>query len=342
MAILYIEGFEGFGTSANMRYRYKGTSTANQSNIVTGRDGSGKAIYMDFGSAIWYFDMPGGESAANLIVGCGFQIANSMVNSDVLSFYDTGGVTEQVVLRSTAAGELAVDRGATQLGITSGLGLLTNVWYYLEIDVTFGDATAGSVEVFLNDSSVLSLTGIDTRTTAGENCGFVGLKANTSGPRVFDDLYILDDQGTDQTTRIGPCIVETVFPDANGTTNNFTPSAGSNYQNVDEGDTPDDDTTYNSSSTVTHKDLYGHAALTGSIDTVYAVMPRSYVRVSEAGGRGVKPVARSNVTEVDGTERFIDQSYVYVDEVYENDPNGGGAWTESSVNAAEFGIKITT
>jgi hypothetical protein len=265
-----------------------------------------------------------------------------MFNADVFSFYDTGGVTEQIVLRTTAAGELAVDRSATQLGITSGLGLLTDVWYYLEIDITFGDATAGSVEVFINDSSVLSLTSIDTRATAGENCGSVGLKANSSSPRVFDDLYILDDQGTDQTTRIGPCFVETVFPDANGTTNNFTPSAGSNYQNVDEGDSPDGDTTYNSSSTVTHKDLYGHAALTGSIDTVYAVMPRSYVRVSEAGGRGVKNVARSNVTEVDGTERFIDQSYVYVDEVYENDPNGGGAWTESSVNAAEFGIKITT
>ena len=27
---------------------------------------------------------------------------------------------------------------------------------------------------------------------------------------------------------------------------------------------------------------------------------------------------------------------------YENDPNGGGNWSESAVNAAEFGLEIGT
>jgi hypothetical protein len=342
MAILIMEGFEGYGSYTNLVNRWPCSSTISQTSFETGRDGVGQCIDMDFGSAAIYFPFPGGQSAANIVIGFGYRRKNNIAAGDIVTAYAYDGNTEQIVLRCDASGDLFVDRGATNLGSTTALGILLDTWYYIELVITFGDTTAGSIDLFVNGNNELSLSSIDTRQVTGENAGRLRLIGNGSGGQLFDDFYVLDDQGTDQTTRIGPCFIETVFPDADGTTNDFTAQgAGANYVEVDE-TTPDDDTTYNSSSTVNHKDLYGHAALTGNIGTVYAVMPRSCVATSQSGTRGVKVVARSSATEVDGAEKFIDQTYVYVDNIYENDPNGGGAWTESSVNAAEFGIKITT
>lgn len=340
MAILVMEGFEGYGNATDLRRRYVGSSAAGNIDIVTGRDGSGQAIRIDFGSSYLYFNVTG--STNTVVLGFGFRKINSMSVNDIVILFDEDGASEQVSLQLTALGELSVFSGATLHGTTSGVGMLTNTWYYIELSIVFGDATAGSVTLHVNGNQELNVTGIDTRVTAGENCALFRLQGDSSNFHEFDDLYFLDNSGTDQTTRIGPCFIETVFPDANGTTVNFTPSAGSNWQNVDDGNAPDDDTTYNSSSTLNQKDLYGHAALTGNIGTVYAVKASAHVRTEGGGARGIQNVARSSATEVNGTEVFIDQSYTYVDHIYENDPNGGGAWTESSVNAAEFGIEISS
>lgn len=338
MAILIMEGFEGYGNSTDLRRRYVGSGSAGNIDIVTGRNQ--QAIRIDFGSSYLYFNVQG--STDTVVCGFGFMKLNTMQTNDVILFLDSSGVTEQLSLQITAAGEFAIYSQATLHGTTSGLGLITNTWYYVELSIVFGDGTAGSVTLHVNGNQELTVSSIDTRPVAGENCSFFRLQGDSSAGHQFDDLYFLDNSGTDQTTRIGPCFIETVFPDANGTTNNFTPSAGSNWQNVDDGNSPDDDTTYNSSSTLNHKDLYGHAALTGNIGTVYAVKPCAHVRTEGGGARGLQNVARSNVTEVNGTEVFIDQGYRYLDHIYENDPNGGGAWTESSVNAAEFGIEISS
>ena len=338
MAILLMEGFEGYGTYTdfNRRHATDGTSFF---AIQTGRDGVGKSMELGFSSSeAW---LRHAVSDTSYVLGFGFYRESVNVAYDIVTLLAEDGVSEQLVLRQDASGGLFLDRGATNLD-SNAYGLLSNTWYYIEIDVTWGDGTAGAYDVYVNGQNIMSGTSVDTRNITGDNCVGVELQGNSAGNAWFDDLVCIDGSGTDQTTRIGPCFIETVIPNADGTTVNFTPSAGSNWQNVDDGNAPDDDTTYNSSSTVNHKDLYGMAALTGNIGTVYAVMARSMVRGVDAGTRGLKAVARSNVTEVDGTEKFVDQRYIYIDHIYENDPNGGGAWTESAVNAAEFGIKITT
>ncbi len=339
MAILLMEGFEGYGDYTDFNRRHA-TDATSFFAIQTGRDGVGKSLELGFSSSeAW---LRHAVSDTSYVLGFGFYRQSVNALADIVTLLAEDGVSEQLVLRQDAAGTLYLDRGATNLD-SNAYGLLANTWYYIEIDVTWGDGTAGAYDVYVNGQNIMSGTSVDTRNITGDNCAGVELQGNSSGNPFFDDLVCIDGTGTDQTTRIGPCFIETVIPDANGTTNNFTASpAVSNYLNVDDGNSPDDDTTYNSSSTVNHKDLYGHAALTGNVGTVYAVQPRSYVRGVDAGTRGLKNVARSVATEVDGTEKFVDQSYIYIDHIYENDPNGGGAWTESSVNAAEFGIKITT
>jgi hypothetical protein len=94
------------------------------------------------------------------------------------------------------------------------------------------------------------------------------------------------------------------------------------------------------SSTATDKDLYGFAALQGNIDTVYAVGVCLRARKQETGERQVRTVARSGTTEVESGDKALGVGWRYLNHIYENDPNGGGNWSEANVNAAQFGIKI--
>jgi hypothetical protein len=51
-------------------------------------------------------------------------------------------------------------------------------------------------------------------------------------------------------------------------------------------------------------------------------------------------VARSSTTEVESADKYLGVDWRYINHIYENDPNGGGNWTEANVNAAQFGLKI--
>src|SRR6185437_13665423 len=72
------------------------------------------------------------------------------------------------------------------------------------------------------------------------------------------------------TTQAGDLRVECVMPNGPGAHTQFTPSAGANWQNVDEVP-PDDDTTHNDSSTAGQLDTFVHAALAGIPSSIAAV-----------------------------------------------------------------------
>ena len=100
-------------------------------------------------------------------------------------------------------------------------------------------------------------TGVDTQNGGVAQIDNIELHGASSPDPVFDDIYVLDDAGSDNTDFLGDCRVETIFPDADGNENDFTASpAVSNYLNVDDGGSPDDDTTYNWSATATDRELY--------------------------------------------------------------------------------------
>jgi hypothetical protein len=337
MALLWMEGFEGFDNSSALITRYN-MNGINSLNITAGRNTTltnNKAARITFSSQ--YIGERVSMGDANMVFGAAFKYESTIKTDDIARFLASTGA-EQLVLRTTAAGEIAVDRSTTNLGITSGFGLLPDVWYYIEIVALLTDGATGTLELWVDGIKELDLSSVQTRNVSGENISEVRLEGFTS---VWDDVYFLDGTGTDQTTRIDNPVIELITPDANGTTNNFTASpAVSNYLNVDDGNTPDDDTTYNHSSTATDKELYGMSALEGSIDTIIACKQSALIRKEGGGSRTVAMVARSSATEVDGPTEGISGGYSYRDHIYENDPNGGAAWTESSVNAAEFGIKI--
>jgi hypothetical protein len=109
---------------------------------------------------------------------------------------------------------------------------------------------------------------------------------------------------------------------------------------VDDGDTPDDDSTFNSGAVLDDTELYTMADMTENFDTVHGIVVRNHYRSEEAGSRLVRAFIRSNVDQAEGDAFANATEYRYNDGVFEIDPQGSGAWTEARINALECGMTI--
>jgi hypothetical protein len=111
-----------------------------------------------------------------------------------------------------------------------------------------------------------------------------------------------------------------------------------NYLLVDEA-TPNDDTDYVSSATPGDKDTYAYSNMNATAGTVFGVQPVPAARKDDAGARSIVTIARLSGTEVDGPVKTMATTYAYYADMRETKP-GGGSWSISDVNSAEFGVKI--
>jgi hypothetical protein len=162
-----------------------------------------------------------------------------------------------------------------------------------------------------------------------------------NGVPVFDDFYICDTSGSFNNDFLGDARIKAVFPDGAGNYTEWTPSAGSNYQAVDE-NPPDDDTTYVSSSTPNQRDTYTFGASGLPSSTVKAVVVNMQARKDDGGTREIAGMARSSSTDGVAATQTLASSYANYQGIFETDPNTSAAWGLSAVDGAEFGHKLIT
>jgi hypothetical protein len=252
--------------------------------------------------------------------------------------------TEQIQLETTAGGELEIRRGSTLLEVSSGLGLTTDTWYHIEVKVLIHQS-AGEIEVRVDEVAVIGPTGtLDTQADATYDViNNIQLIGDVTSDPTFDHLIIMDQAGLKNNDFLGQdVVVETLAPVADGTTNDWTPLSGlTNYEMVDEAN-PDDLTSYVSTSTVDDTELYDMTDITRAITVVHGVQARCCVSrelATGAGPREMRMVARSGVTDYEGAIWGTSLGWKFIDEMWEDDPDGGD-WDETSVNAAEFGFTV--
>jgi hypothetical protein len=226
------------------------------------------------------------------------------------------------------------DGSSALLGSTSDFIIPEQKWIYLETKVTIS-ATVGVVEVRVNGVEVINETGLDTK-NGSDYMRYISLGCVYSNFNShWDDIYIDDAQFH------GDCRIRTFMPDSISSTNNdFTASAGNKDECVDEAQS-NDDTDYIVSDTLNHKQTFG--ITTGALGTVIAIQLNNHCRIDEAGTRKIKPVIRSNSTNYQGTEtEDITADYLFESEIFETDPDDSNPWTQTKLEAAEFGLEITT
>ncbi len=336
MALRFIDSFDHYATA----YVTKKWTALNDSfavGITTGRFGSG---WLHTSNRILRKEALG--SHATWIAGVAFFVT-SYVGQPLAVFID--GTTEQCGVFLNSSGKLEVRRCGDNTVLGTGTTTVPlNVWHYLEFKATIHNSTGVAV-VKLNGIEEINITSQDTQNTAnalatGFQIGSTHGAGNSAW--VSDDVYVCDGSGSAPTNDfLGDVRVEALFPNGNGNSSQFDGSDGNstdNYALVDEA-SPNDDTDYVESSTVTDKDTYAYTNLTSTAGTVYGVQICPYVRKADAGARTFKTVARLSATETDGPDTALSTTYQYLNDVREAKP-GGGAWGISDVNSAEFGLKV--
>ena len=340
MALLWIDGFEGYGTSngsapsptgvVSRRYIASGESSM---DIEAGRitDHS-----LEFSSNTVWIKTPALTTDDTLIIGFGFRCSDGST-FPFCNLYDDS--TQGINIRwENGTGELQIRRGSTILGTTSGLGLLPSKWYWVELKVVCHDTT-GSYELHVGGVNVLSASGIDTKAGSNNYHNHVQFVGYISKYLRIDDLYICDGSGSLNNDFLGNCKVTTIFPDGVGTTTEWAPNAGANYECVDE-NPADDDTTYVEDSVTNQLDLYAYADATG-LDNIKGLQINVDCRETDATSYDIKIPIRSGGSNYDDSAQTVGSTdYLTKMRVAETDPNTSVAWVANGISAAEFGVKV--
>ena len=271
----------------------------------------------------------------------GFAYKTPAYGKVLWNFY--GGSTMHVNFGLNASGfPYSTRGGSTIIGLyETAYGI--NTYRYIEFKL-YCHASAGSIEMRIDNEPVIVESGIDTRFGTGDtNITQVTFTHGFSDVSTanMDDFYLCDGTGSEHNTFLGDVSVQTLYPNGNGNSSQLTGSDGNstdNYLLVDEAGAPST-ADYVESSTVGQKDTYAFGNLTATTGTVYAVRQSSYAAKTDAGVRSIYNVARLSTTEEDSDEHFLGTGYAFHSDIWTEKP-GGGSWTISDVNSAEFGVKI--
>jgi hypothetical protein len=339
MALVFCDGFDHYTTSL---FTTKWDARGGSGDLTIGtsyrRGSTGQGLWWRYNSGEPNFrkDLP---SNATYTFGLALQpVASIGADDPLISLRESG--TTHISLQYDSSNHLKVVMGASTVLGTGSTVLQVSTWYYVELKVTINDST-GSFELRINGQTETSGSGVDTRnggTGVIDNIYFTTAQFSS---QYMDDFYVCDGSGSVNNSFLGDIKIETLYPSGAGTTTQFTPSTGSNYQNVDE-TTPNDDTDYNYTSTTGNKDTYAYADLATTAGIVYGVQQLIYARKDDAGTRTIAPVARSGGTDYDGSTVSLLDTYTYFRSVRDVNPNTSSGWTISEVNGAEFGVKLVS
>jgi len=339
MALRFMDGFDHYAAGDISK---KWNATAGPIVIGPGNGRRGTNAYRTSGSAgTQYWIRQVFDAQSTWIVGCAFR-CTAVPSSTTLILLWQDGSTDQCGLNFNGAGTLSVNRGGTMIGTTTN-ALSTNTYYYIEWRLVINNTT-GQAEIRVNGTTWLNLTGQDTQNTSNATATtllFGNINTlNSLGNADFDDIYICDGTGSaPHNTFLGDCRVDTLFPNAEGSTQQWTPStAGTHYTLVDE--TAPNTTDYVSSITPTQRELFGMQDLTVMTGTIYGAQSCLAIIKGDSGSRVVRNVVRSSSSDSLGSNTSLSTGQLYQLSIHATDPATSTAWTESGINNAQVGAEV--
>lgn len=327
MSLLFFDGFDHYavGDAYGKGWNELATPSISAGNGRNGTDG----VYM-WGGQYW---IKGGlGNLATFIVGVAYK--PSPTSNYFLKTLD-GSTIQLQLYWDSSTGYVKVYRNTTLLG-TSSFTIAANSWYYFELKATIHDST-GSYELRINGQTAVSDTGIDTSQTGNAYANKFGIY-NTANDAYFDDFYICDNTGGFNDDFLGDVRVEVIFPDGAGNSTQWTPiGEASNYLCVDE-TSPDDDTTYVTSSGTSELDLYTYDNISVGVAEVYGIQILPHARKDDAGEVILDHYVRVNSTDYVVGSGSMSDSYTYYPVLLEESPDTSTQWTLDEINALEVGV----
>jgi len=305
-------GRSGQGFSA--QFQYRGTSSDNYFSYVT--DTPQNEWILGFAA---YFPQPTGSIETTMIK----FMTGSQSELDIKLYWP----------------HIRVYRGDNTL-----LAELMNIclpirWMYIEIAVKI-DNSSGYVIIRADSSTKLQLTNQDTAVSASPsvntiNFGAIGITPTGDGWWWADDFYLLDKTGNEFNDFLGDVVVYTLIPNADGSTNDWTPNSGTTrYTQVDE--IPhDSDTTYIYTTVDGAKQYFDFPDQVNI--TILAVQNTAVVRKDDSTTRYIKMCAKLGANEVVTNSWVLSNSYLHFTQVLPRDP-ANNQWSLQNFNSTQFGL----
>jgi len=259
---------------------------------------------------------------------------------ELQAFYDAGQPPERLRLRLirvkdsvalwTSAGPLVDDRWCS----------------YIELKIVL-HATAGSVELKVNEVTQVALTNIDTRSSAASDTTvnaieFLGGAGNNWN---VDDIYLNNGSGSLNTGFKGDTQVFVLRPNAAGDSTQFTPTGvPDNWDNINEPNVTYNANNNNNTEISGNTDLYNVDNLPTEMagQAVFGTQVYGMLQCFVSGGASTATLLiKSGGSESASASLALTAAGVGFASVFETKP-GGGAWTTTDIDAAQIGLRSTS
>jgi len=336
MTLLFAESFDGMDKDGFLSKFNVAGGTAWGITFPAGV--TGNCVYLDApngtASAI---TAPLNTSNATIIAGFDILVPSAFANVYLFSGSAKSANHDFGLFTSTNSTLVTVYTG----GVSRGTYNMTKAaWVNIEVKV-FKHATAGTIEVRENGVAVFSQTGIDTELIAGD-IKAVEFHCEQLDEISVDNFYICDGAGSANNDFLDQVKIETLYPDSDG---DFSDFLGSDADKIDNWElvndvTPDGDATFVKSSTVGEKDLYNYQPTT-FVGNIKGCILSTFAKLDPSGNKEFSHLAKIGGIEYEGSNKLLfDNSYQLLEQVYEEDPDTVAPWTQSGINAAQFGLKV--
>jgi hypothetical protein len=159
----------------------------------------------------------------------------------------------------------------------------------------------------------------------------------------IDDIYMADSTGTAPgNTFLGDCRIITLFPNAPGSSTQWTPLTANNWYEVCE-TAFDGNTSYVYSNTVGNIDLYKvNASPVALTSNIYAVQVISAASKTDASPHTINNIISSNGVNSNSANITVLPSYMYNKSMWTTDPATGARWTQAGVANVQIGVGLSS
>jgi hypothetical protein len=256
------------------------------------------------------------------------------LNTSLITFFNSVG--SQITLRRNSDLTVSVVRGdftGTVLA-TGTRSVPDNQWVLLEGKLVIADS-GGVAQIKVDGLLDIDFTG-DTRQQTSDALITNVRLGNPTGSN--GNLFYVDNVVLDDASWIGNTKIQAISPTGAGNSSQWTPSAGSNWDCVEE--VPANDADFVSVNAVDQVDLYAAANLAGTIGAVKSVQVQA--RCLKEGGptpQNLKLACRTGGTNYFGGDNPVPTAAMSVFKLWETNPNTSAAWTAQEVNDLEIGVK---
>jgi hypothetical protein len=347
MALLHIDGFEGYGKE-DVDSFWESASFFGAGAYISqvGRRGgycANAPSRVNSSNVGLYWSNPNPFDDQVIVVGCAFKMNFSSNTPMVIQIRSGSDSVAHIAVRSDSVIGVYYQPYGTAALLYESSAITWDTWYYLELKAR-KHTSEGFVQCRINEELVCDESGLDTvgYNSGGTQISGVKFEASIYTQWCLDDIYILDTTGSKNNDFLGDIRVDMINPNGAGNYTQLTPSAGSNYQCVDE--TNMDDSDYVEGANAGDKDSYTYANAPTDIDdaAIFGIQLNTQViRTAEADNIKMKGFLRTGSTDYEETTaQSLSDIVTSKKVIWEDDPSDSNIWTQAKINACEFGMEV--